>query len=187
MVTQVNHRERISLFLIDSPAFPVVLGVPWLASHNPRISWRQGVLQGWSEECSGRCMGVSIGATSVVSPDQVSTVCIPPEYADLAIAFCKKKATKLPPHRQGDCAINLQVNAALPKSHVYPLSQEETLAMETNFTEPLRQGYIRPSISPVSSSFFFVKNRREVCVRVLIIEIISRSTFFHKTGPQERV
>jgi hypothetical protein len=38
-------------------------------------------------------MGVSIGATSVESPDQVSTVCIPPEYADLAIAFCKKKAT----------------------------------------------------------------------------------------------
>ena len=58
MVTQGNHKERISLFLIDSPAFPVVLGVPWLASHNPRISWRQGVLQGWSEECSGRCLSL---------------------------------------------------------------------------------------------------------------------------------
>ena len=77
MVTQGNHKERISLFLIDSPAFPVVLGVPWLASHNPRISWRQGVLQGWSEEFSGRCLGVSIGATSVESPDQGSTVRFP--------------------------------------------------------------------------------------------------------------
>ena len=83
MVPQGNHKERISLFIIDSPAFPVVQGVPWRASHNPRILWRQGVLQGWSEECSGRCMGVSIGATSVESPDQVSTVRIPSEHADL--------------------------------------------------------------------------------------------------------
>ena len=144
MVTQGNHRERISFFIIDSPAFPVVLGTPWLARHNPKISWRQGVLQGWSEECSGRCLGVSIGATSVESPDQGSTVCIPPEYADLAIAFSKVKATKLPPYRPGrDCKIDLQVDAALPKSHVYPLSQEETLAMETYVTESLGQGYIR--------------------------------------------
>ena len=94
MVTQGDHKEQISLFLIDSPAFPVVLGVLWLAQHNPVIFWRQGALKGWSEECSGRCIGVSIGAMSVESPDQVSTVRIPSEYADLAIAFCKKRPTK---------------------------------------------------------------------------------------------
>uniref|UniRef100_A0A8K9WXZ9 CCHC-type domain-containing protein n=1 Tax=Oncorhynchus mykiss TaxID=8022 RepID=A0A8K9WXZ9_ONCMY len=159
MVTQGDHREKISFYLIDSPGFPVVLGVPWLAIHNPLISWKQGALQGWSDECLGRCIGVSIGATTVESPDQVSTMRIPPEYADLAIAFSKKKATKLPPHRQWDCVINLQENAALPRSHVYPLSQEETLAMETYVTEALRQGYIRPSMSPVSSSFFFVRKK----------------------------
>uniref|UniRef100_A0A8C7SC68 ribonuclease H n=1 Tax=Oncorhynchus mykiss TaxID=8022 RepID=A0A8C7SC68_ONCMY len=159
MVTQEGHEERISLFLIDSPAFPVVLGIPWLARHNPRISWQQRALQGWSEECSGRCVGVSIGATTVESPDQVSTVHIPSKYADLAIAFCKKKATQLPPHRRGDCAINLLVGAALPRSHVYPLSQEETVAMETYISESLGQGFIQPSISPASSSFFFVKKK----------------------------
>jgi hypothetical protein len=131
MITRGNHKERISLFLIDSPAFPVVLGIRWLTIHNPRISWRQGALQGWSDECSGRCLGVSIGATMVESPDQVSTVRIPAEYADLAIAFSKKKVTLLPPHRQGDCVINLQVYTALPRSHVNPLSQEETMAIDT--------------------------------------------------------
>ena len=155
MVTQRGgHKEWISLFLIDSPAFPVVLGIPWIAHHNPVITRRQGALRG-SEECSGRCIGVSVGATTVESPDQVSAVRIPSEYADLAIAFCKKKATQLPPHRRGDwdCALNLLENAALPRSHVYPLSQEETVAMETYVAESLGQGYIRPS--PVSSSFFF--------------------------------
>ena len=102
MVMQGNHEEIISLFLIDSPAFPVVLGLPWLALHNPTISWQQRALTGWSREVSGRCLGVSVGDTTVESPDQVSTVRIPPEYADLALAFSKKKATQLPPHRRGD-------------------------------------------------------------------------------------
>uniref|UniRef100_A0A4W5KT83 Retrotransposon gag domain-containing protein n=1 Tax=Hucho hucho TaxID=62062 RepID=A0A4W5KT83_9TELE len=123
MVTQEGHKERISLFLIDSPTFPVMLGLPWLACDDPTISWQQRALTGWSRECSGRCLGVSVCATMVESPDQVSTVRIPSEYANLALAFCKKKATQLPPHRRGDCAINLLVDAALPRSHVYPLSQ----------------------------------------------------------------
>ena len=37
MVTQGDIKERISLFLIDS-AFPVELGLPWLACHNPTVS-----------------------------------------------------------------------------------------------------------------------------------------------------
>uniref|UniRef100_A0A8K9XJN7 CCHC-type domain-containing protein n=1 Tax=Oncorhynchus mykiss TaxID=8022 RepID=A0A8K9XJN7_ONCMY len=175
MVTQEGHEERMSLFLIDSPAFPVVLGLPWLACHDPTISWQQRALKGWSRECSWRCVGVSIGETMVESPDQVSTVRIPSEYADLALAFCKKRANKLPPHRQGDCAINLLVDAALPRSHVYPLSQEETVAMETYVSESLGQGYIQPSTSPVSSSLFFVKKKDGVCTRVLTIEGSIRS------------
>lgn len=136
MRTRGDHEERISLFLIDSPAFPVVLGLPWLASHDPIISWQQRALKGWSCKCSGRCVGVSLGATTVESPNQVSTMHIPPEYADLALAFCKKKATQLPPNRQGDCVIDLLVDAALPRSHVYPLSQEETLWDRGTFNLP---------------------------------------------------
>uniref|UniRef100_A0A8C7F393 CCHC-type domain-containing protein n=1 Tax=Oncorhynchus kisutch TaxID=8019 RepID=A0A8C7F393_ONCKI len=206
MVTQGSHKEKISLFLIDSPAFPVVLGIPWLAQHNPVISWRQGALKGWSEECSGRCIGVAIGATTVESPDQVSTVRIPSEYADFA--FSKKRETQLPPHRRGDCAIDLLENVALPRSHVYPLSQEETVAMETYVAESLGQGYIRPSASPVSSSFFFVKKKEgglRPCIdyrglnsitvgfsypRPLIataVESFNGGAVLHKTGPEECV
>ena len=42
---------------------------------------------------------------------------------------------------------------------MYPLSQEETEAMETYVSESLGQGYIRPSTSSASSSFFFVKKK----------------------------
>jgi hypothetical protein len=77
----------------------------------------------------------------------------------LALTFSKKKAAQLPPHRWGDCAINLLVDATLPRSHVYALSQEETAAMETYVSESLHQGYIRSSTSPASLSFFFVKKK----------------------------
>ena len=80
----------------------------------------------------------------------------PPEFADLALAFCKKKVTQLPPHRWGNCAMDLLIDVAFPRSHVYPLSQAETVAMETYVSESLPQGYIQLSISPVSLSFFFV-------------------------------
>lgn len=42
---------------------------------------------------------------------------------------------------------------------MYPLSQEEKVVMETYVSESLGQGYIQPSTSPASSSFFFVKNK----------------------------
>jgi hypothetical protein len=91
MITQEGHDERISLFLIDSPVFPVVLGLPWLAYHDPTISWQQKALKGGSRQCSGRCIGVSIGETTVESPNQVSTMHIPPEYADLAPPSVKER------------------------------------------------------------------------------------------------
>jgi hypothetical protein len=95
MVMQGGHKERISLFLINSPAFPVVLGLPWLVCHDHTVAWPQRALTGWSRECSGRCLMVSVGATTVESPDQVSTVRIPPEYADLALTFSKKEGDSI--------------------------------------------------------------------------------------------
>ncbi|KAJ8012753.1 hypothetical protein DPEC_G00046150 [Dallia pectoralis] len=159
MISNNNHTEHITFHIIESPNFPVVLGLPWLALHNPQFSWPRRVLAEWGQECQGRCLGVSINATSVESPDSVSTVRIPPEYSDLAVVFSKQLATKLPPHRPGDCAIDLQVGVVPPHSHVYPLSQAETETMETYISESLSQGIIRHSTSSASSSFFFVKKK----------------------------
>uniref|UniRef100_A0A6Q2ZMK7 Retrotransposon gag domain-containing protein n=1 Tax=Esox lucius TaxID=8010 RepID=A0A6Q2ZMK7_ESOLU len=147
LITDNRHSETISFHVIDSPTFPVVLGFPWLSLHDPIISWSSRRLSGWSRKCQGRCLGVSVGSTSVESPDSAPAVPIPPEYRDLATVFSKAKAAVLPPHRLGDCAIDLVDGAALPKGHVYPLSRTETETMNAYVTEALEQGYIRPSKS----------------------------------------
>lgn len=91
------------------------------------------------------------------SPDQASHVPIPEEYRDLQVAFSKTCATCLPPHRPWDCTINLQPGSTILRGHIYPLSHAETEAMEVYVQEALAQEFLRPSTSPASSSFFFVK------------------------------
>jgi len=37
-----EHRERIEIDVIGGQKWTVILGIPWLACHNPEIDWRTG-------------------------------------------------------------------------------------------------------------------------------------------------
>ena len=152
------HTEPLSLFVVNSPVHSLVLGLPWLRQHDPDISWSKGRILSWSPACRERCLQVQCASTSIESPE-VGDIEIPPEYQDLSEAFSKVRATQLPPHRRWDCSIDLLPGAPLPRSRVYPLSAKETAAMQEYVDEALRQGFIRPSTSPVSAGFFFVEKK----------------------------
>ncbi|KAL0159656.1 hypothetical protein M9458_043381, partial [Cirrhinus mrigala] len=123
--TGALHTETLCLFAINSPRNPIILGLPWLEKHNPRISWTSRQIL----------------------------------YLDLAKAFSKTKATKLPPHRANDCAIDLIPGSVPPKGRIFPLSQPESEAMKAYIEEELAKGFIRPSTSPASAGFFFIKKK----------------------------
>ncbi len=84
---------------------------------------------------------------------------LPSEYSDLAEAFSKKKASQLPTHRSVDCAIELMPGTTPPKGRIFPLSQPESESMRQYIEEQLAEGFIRPSTSPASARFFFVKKK----------------------------
>ncbi len=84
---------------------------------------------------------------------------LPSKYQDLAEAFSKVKASHFPPHRPSDCAIDLFPESQPPKGRVFSLSQPEAEAMKSYIEEELAKGFIRPSTSPASAGFFFVKKR----------------------------
>ncbi len=46
-----------------------------------------------------------------------------------------------------------------PKGRIFPLSQPESESMKTYIQEELAKGFIRPSTSPASAGFFFVKKK----------------------------
>ncbi|KAI4894728.1 hypothetical protein NFI96_008423 [Prochilodus magdalenae] len=161
MNTSAPHMEELRFFVLDTTQYAVILGLSWLQIHNPSISWAKREIIAWSQYCFNNCLlfpCLSVSSTTVESPD-LSPVCIPPVYSDLAGVFDKKRATKLPPHRPYDCAIDLMNDQIPPKSRVYPLTQAEDKALEEYIREALAQGYIRPSTSPAAAGFFFVKKK----------------------------
>lgn len=49
----VNHVENISFLIIDNPQYSLILGYPWLCTHNPHADWTSGK---WSQPCHSSCM-----------------------------------------------------------------------------------------------------------------------------------
>lgn len=53
---RTQHFETIQFFTIHSPGHPIILGLSWLESHNPQISWSDGKITRWSAFCQIICM-----------------------------------------------------------------------------------------------------------------------------------
>lgn len=39
LVISGNHHEVTTLYLLDSPSAPIILGHPWLVQHGPHVDW----------------------------------------------------------------------------------------------------------------------------------------------------
>ncbi|KAL0164214.1 hypothetical protein M9458_039967, partial [Cirrhinus mrigala] len=153
-----GHLETIRFFVISSPQTPLILGYPWLHLHEPTISWARGTITHWSPYCQQHCFqSAPQSPPRPTTPSPCSSV--PAEYQDLLEAFSTIKATELPPHRPGDCAIELTPGTTPPRGRIFPLSQPESEAMKKYIREELAKGFIRPSTSPFSAGFFFVKKK----------------------------
>ncbi|KAK3544517.1 hypothetical protein QTP86_014096 [Hemibagrus guttatus] len=165
------HTEEIYLMVLENSTADVVLGRPWLEQHDPILSWKTGEVLRWGEHCFEGCFPerpsprlsriheVQVHATSMESPLENHSITIPACYSRFSDVFCPKKASKLPPHRPWDCAIDLIPGEPVPRGRIYSLSLPEEKAMEKYIMEGLAQGYIRPSTSPAASSFFFVAKK----------------------------
>lgn len=56
MLVSGNHQEIIQPYVIDSPHTPVILGHPWMTTHNPEIDWGRHVIHGWKSTCLLKCL-----------------------------------------------------------------------------------------------------------------------------------
>ncbi len=162
LTTGALHQESIQFYIIPTVHASVILGLPWLRRHNPSISWRDSQITNWGTNCLTHCISqvkpLGVQTVSVAEADEDAQA-LPSVYNDLIVAFSKAKALQLPPHRPSDCAIDLLPNAVPPRGRIFPLSQPESRAMNHYIQEELTKGFIRPSTSPASAGFFFVKKK----------------------------
>ncbi len=153
------HSEKIKFYGIQSPTHPLILGLPWLRTHDPQISWREGQITEWGPACQERCLSKITRKPNTTTTSTVDTLNLPLEYADLIEVFSERKASQLPSHRSVDCSIDLLPGTTPPKGRIFPLSQPESESMKTYIQEELAKGFIRLSTSPASAGFFFVKKK----------------------------
>ncbi len=90
------HSEKIHFYVIQSPTHPLILGHPWLRTHNPQISWREGLITEWGPACQERCLSKITRKPNTITTSTVDTINLPLEYADLIEVFSKRKASQLP-------------------------------------------------------------------------------------------
>lgn len=68
-----NHQEVTELYIIQSPLIHILLGLPWLKTHNPHIDWTTSTIPSWS---NAHCLHSAIPEKRPSAPE-------PPEEIDL--------------------------------------------------------------------------------------------------------
>jgi hypothetical protein len=85
---------------------------------------------------------------------------IPDAYKKFAKVFSEEESKRFPPSRTCDHMIELKAGAPdAIDCKVYPMTQAEDHALDEFIDEQLEKGYIRPSKSQYTSSFFFIKKK----------------------------
>ncbi len=85
---------------------------------------------------------------------------VPKEYRKYQKIFSEEQSHRFPPKRPWDHAIDLLPEAPnMIDCKIYPTMQLEKEALHEFVKEQLAKGYIRPSKSPYSSPFFFIKKK----------------------------
>ncbi|CAG8780078.1 2024_t:CDS:2 [Cetraspora pellucida] len=127
LLSAQSHHKKLSFNLIQSPHYQIILGLPWLALHNPTINWRKRLITFSDPSCKAQCLNIPTSnphqaQTYVVQvftalassfhPTEIPV--IPEKYQDYSDVFNKKEANKLPESRPYDCAIDLLPDKQLP-------------------------------------------------------------------------
>lgn len=98
-------------------------------------------------------------AENTSKPVQTFEKMVPEHYRDFAKVFSDEESQQLPEHKPWDHTIELVSEAKGWRAKVFPLSKNEQEELDKFLDENLKKGYIRPSKSPMASSFFFVKKK----------------------------
>ncbi|KAI3356743.1 hypothetical protein L3Q82_003424 [Scortum barcoo] len=160
---QGNHRETLSLLVISSPSYPLVLGLPWLKAHNPNIDWSTCTITSWSPFCLANCLHSASPSppplvtyhlqkfqTSLLFP-QSTTTWLPSSAKQRPPPFPLTGPTTAPL----TCSLVL---LSLPADFTISLGLKER-PWKNILVESLAAGLIRPSSSPLGAGFFFVEKK----------------------------
>jgi len=142
-----GHMERARIDVCNLGKTEVILGMLWLAAHNPEIDWEK-------EEVEMTCCPPICGkrkqeekrkeVKKVERDEDKETLkkLVPQRFWRWGKVFRKKKLERMLVQKTWDHAIELKEGFMLKKGKVYSLSREEREEVQAFVEDQLRKGYI---------------------------------------------
>jgi len=176
-----GHMERIRMDIYDLGKTEVILGMPWLAAHNPEINWETGKVK--ITRCPPLCGGKSEKKerVKIMATEEEKIVhwaiddkenwgreeemeenhrkikeMVPKKFLKWRKVFGKVESERMLTRKIWDHAIDLKETFKPPKGKIYSLSKNEREEVQNFMEDQLRKGYIRPSKLPQTLPVFFV-------------------------------
>jgi len=159
-----GHVERARMDVCNLGKMELILGMPWLAVHNPEIDWERGEVKMTCcpPICGRRKQRVEekkVRKTEKDKDEEVLKRLVPQKFWKWKKVFGKRESERMPARKVWDHTIELKEGFTPRKGKVYSLSREEREEVQTFVEDQLRKGYIRPSKSPQTSPVHFVAKK----------------------------
>jgi len=169
-----GHMEKMRMDVCNLGKTEVILGMPWLAAHNPEINWETGEVKmtRCPPLCGGKCQKKE-KVKRIATEEEEKIVrwviddkedwgreeeieedyrkieeMVPKKFLKWRKVFGKVESERIPKRKIWDHAIDLKEMFKLRKQRIYPLSKNEREEVQNFVEDQLRKGYIRPSKSP---------------------------------------
>jgi len=169
-----GHIERMRMDICDLGKMKIILGMPWLATHNPEINWEIGEVK--MMRCLLLCGRVKVKGKNkkkrgkrVVTPEEEKIVrwaidnkedwgreeeiekdhrkikkIVPKKFLKWKKVFGKVELERMPTRKAWNHAIDLKKMFKPQKGRIYPLSKNKREEVQEFMKDQLRKGYIRP-------------------------------------------
>jgi len=141
-----EHMERARMDVCNLGKTEVILGMPWLAAHNPKIDWEKEEVEMTHclSICRKRKQEEKRKKVKKVERDEDKETLkklVPKRFWRWGKVFRKKKSERMPVQKTWDHAIELKEGFTPKKRKVYSLFREER-EVQVFVKDQLRKGYI---------------------------------------------
>jgi len=180
-----GHVERAQMDVCELGKTDVILGISWLAAHNPEINWKKREVR--ITRCPPLCRkAVKIKEKKEIREDEKKIVrwavdkkenwgqekeieadhrkveeMVPKQFHKWLKVFGKVESEKILVRKVWNHAIDLNNNFKASRARVYPLSRNEKEEVQKFINKHLKKGYIRPLKSPQISPVFFIEKKNK--------------------------
>ena len=154
--------ERVQIDVYNLGKTKVILGMPWLAAHNPEIDWEKGeVKMIWCPPICRKKMQEMQEKRQVrkIKKGKIVKKLVPRRFWKQKKVFGKEESERMPTQKPWDYVIELKEGFVPRKKKVYLLLREEREEVQAFMKNQLQKKYIQLSKSPQTSPVYFVAKK----------------------------